>query len=64
MMSFGWTVAPHAQAAPPQSPNITFFVTSGGVRKGADLGGLDGADRHCQVLAQAAGARAQAWRHI
>ena len=32
-----------------------FFVTSTGAGKGADLGGLDGADRHCQALASAAG---------
>ena len=36
--------------------DMTFFVTSAGPGKGADLGGLDGADRHCQSLAQAAGA--------
>ena len=37
---------------------MTFFVTSVGPGKGADLGGIEGADRHCQVLAQAAGATA------
>ena len=36
--------------------DMTFFVTSVGPGKGADLGGLEGADRHCQSLAQAAGA--------
>jgi hypothetical protein len=36
--------------------NMTFFVTSVGSGKGADLGGLAGADKHCQSLAQAAGA--------
>jgi hypothetical protein len=35
---------------------MTFFVTSVGSGQGADLGGLAGADRHCQALAQAAGA--------
>jgi hypothetical protein len=49
-----------AQQAP-QSPNMTFFVTSAGAGKGADLGGLDGADRHCQQLAQAAGAGSKTW---
>ena len=39
-----------------QQNNMTFFVTSVGLGKGADLGGLAGADRHCQQLAQAAGA--------
>jgi hypothetical protein len=51
-----------AQQPPPQSPNMTFFVTSNGPGKGADLGGLEGADRHCQTLAQAAGAGAKTWR--
>jgi len=45
-----------------QSQNaMTFFVTSVGSGKGADLGGLEGADRHCQALAQAAGAGAKTW---
>jgi hypothetical protein len=41
---------------PPQSPNMTFFVTSVGLGKGADLGGIESADRYCQQLASAAGA--------
>jgi hypothetical protein len=41
---------------------MTFFVTSAGPGKGADLGGLEGADRHCQSLAQAAGAGNRTWR--
>jgi hypothetical protein len=40
---------------------MTFFVTSVGPGKGADLGGLEGADRHCQSLAQAAGAGGKTW---
>ena len=44
-----------------QQANMTFFVTSVGVGKGADLGGLEGADRHCQQLAQAAGAGSRTW---
>ncbi|MBZ6075818.1 hypothetical protein K9B37_05890 [Microvirga sp. WGZ8] len=44
------------------SANMTFFVTSVGSGKGADLGGLEGADRHCQALAQAAGAGGKTWR--
>lgn len=52
----------HAQQPPPQAPDMTFFVTSVGPGKGADLGGLDGADRQCQTLAQAAGAGAKTWR--
>ena len=45
-----------------QQANMTFFVTSVGSGKGADLGGLEGADRHCQQLAQAAGAGNKTWR--
>jgi hypothetical protein len=54
---------PTAPAAPtqPQAPNMTFFVTSAGMGKGADLGGLDGADKHCQTLATGAGAGAKTW---
>jgi hypothetical protein len=46
-----------------QSQNaMTFFVTSAGPGKGADLGGLEGADRHCQTLAQAVGAGGKTWK--
>ena len=41
---------------------MSFFVTSVGGGKGADLGGLAGADRHCQTLAAAAGAGSKTWR--
>src|SRR5438270_4277677 len=50
-----------AQQAP-QAPNMTFFVTSAGSGKGADLGGLEGADRRCQELAQTVGAGNKTWR--
>jgi hypothetical protein len=40
---------------------MTFFVTSVGSGKGADLGGLGGADRHCQQLANAVGAGSKTW---
>jgi hypothetical protein len=39
-----------------------FFITSGGPGDGANLGGIDGADQHCQSLAQAAGAGNRTWR--
>jgi hypothetical protein len=42
--------------------DLTFFVTSAGSGKGGDLGGLAGADRICQMLAQAAGAGSTTWR--
>jgi hypothetical protein len=41
---------------------MTFFVTSTGPGKGGDLGGLEGADGHCQALASAAGAGNRTWR--
>jgi hypothetical protein len=44
-----------------QQSNMSFFVTSVGGGKGADLGGLAGADKHCQDLAKAAGAGAKTW---
>jgi hypothetical protein len=59
-VSFG-SPACHAQQPPPQAPNMTFFVTSIGLGKGADLEGIEGADRHCQTLAQGAGAGAKTW---
>lgn len=48
--------AVHAQA------DMTFFVTSTGMGKGADLGGLEGADAHCRSLAQAVGSKHTEWR--
>ncbi|MGH8701479.1 MAG: hypothetical protein ACREVR_09965 [Burkholderiales bacterium] len=42
--------------------SMTFFVTSAGSGKGADLGGLAGADGHCQALATAAGTGHRTWR--
>jgi hypothetical protein len=56
------SVTSYAQQQQPQSPDMTFFVTSTGPGKGADLGGLEGADRHCQTLAQNAGAGSKTWR--
>lgn len=42
--------------------NMGFFVTSVGLGKGGDLGGLEGADAHCQNLAEAAGAGDRTWQ--
>jgi len=42
--------------------NMSFFVTSAGLGKGGDLGGLAGADAQCQKLAEAAGAGGKTWR--
>ena len=49
-----------ARAAGPE--DMTFFLTSVGSGKGADLGGLEGADAHCAALAAAAGNTKQPWR--
>ena len=51
----------HAQAPGPQPFPMSFFVTSVGLGKGGDLGGLAGADAHCQRLAAAVGAGAKTW---
>jgi hypothetical protein len=40
---------------------MSFFVTSAGAGKGADLGGLAGADMHCQMLAAAVGRGSSTW---
>jgi hypothetical protein len=48
-------------ASQPTAGDMTFFVTSVGPGKGADLGGLAGADQHCQSLAKAAGAGQHTW---
>jgi len=45
-----------------QEADMSFFVTSAGPGKGANLGGLEGADAHCQGLAAAVGAGAKTWR--
>jgi hypothetical protein len=51
-----------AMDADAQQPRMTFFVTSAGPGDGANLGGLEGADAHCQRLAAAVGAGDLTWR--
>jgi hypothetical protein len=51
-----------AKAPPKPSPKTSFFLTSVGLGKGADLGGLAGADAHCADLAKKAGLVRQDWR--
>jgi hypothetical protein len=48
-------------AAQAQDTTMSFFVTSVGSGKGADLGGLKGADAHCASLAEAAGVTGKTW---
>lgn len=43
-------------------PRMSFFLTSAGPGNGADLGGLAGADRHCQALAASVGSGNRTWR--
>jgi Protein of unknown function (DUF1554) len=47
---------------PPQFPNMSFFITSTPGPNGANFGGVEGADAHCQRLATNAGAGAKTWR--
>jgi hypothetical protein len=42
--------------------DMSFFVSSAGSGKGADLGGLEGADKICKTLAESAGAGGKTWR--
>jgi len=56
LVLLGLSAPAHAQQGA-----MSFFVTSVGSGKGGDLGGLEGADRHCQQLAQGAGAGAKTW---
>ena len=62
LLSLGLGATLQAQQGGSPGSDMTFFVTSAGSGKGADLGGLEGADRHCQELAQAAGAGGRTWR--
>ncbi|TPI08746.1 hypothetical protein FJW06_28125 [Mesorhizobium sp. B4-1-3] len=54
-------LAASAGAALSQDKTMSFFVTSVGSDKGADLGGLKGADAHCTSLAEAAGVTGKTW---
>src|SRR5947208_2777923 len=51
-----------ASTAQAQQADMTFFVTSSGKGNGADLGGLEGADAHCNSLAKAAGSKRTNWK--
>jgi hypothetical protein len=57
LLSLSWIASSQEQKT-----DMTFFVTSAGSGKGADLGGLAGADKICQSLAQAVGAGNRTWR--
>jgi hypothetical protein len=57
LILFGWSGIAQAQQS-----SMSFFITSEGPGKGGDLGGLAGADAHCQKLAAAVGAGGKTWR--
>jgi hypothetical protein len=54
--------AAQQQKPQPPAPPMGFFITSVGLGSGGNLGGLAGADKHCQTLAAAAGAGNRTWR--
>lgn len=60
--ALGLLAATVTVAAYAQPPKMSFFVTSVGLGKGGNLGGVKGADAHCQSLAAAAGAGDKTWR--
>lgn len=62
VLAFTLCSATQAQTPPPQYPNMTFFITSASGPDGANFGGLQGADKHCQDLAAKAGAGSKTWR--
>ena len=51
-----------AQQQSEEPPEMGFFITSVGIGDGANLGGLAGADAHCQALADAVGSGQRTWR--
>lgn len=55
-------VSPLHAPAQEEELDMGFFITSVGPGSGGDLGGLEGADAHCQSLAEATGARDRVWR--
>ena len=69
LMALGFASAVQAQTPtpapppqPPQFPDMTFFISSAPGPDGANFGGIDGADKHCQALAAKAGAGGKTWR--
>jgi hypothetical protein len=61
-LAAGMAPAAQAQQSKAQkSKDMTFFVTSVGKGNGADLGGVEGADAHCNALAKAAGSKQANW---
>jgi hypothetical protein len=61
-LCFAAASAPAVLAQGQADPKLSFFITSVGLGKGGDLGGLAGADAHCRQLAEAVGAGERTWR--
>src|SRR5918996_3880384 len=61
-MLMSLSLSPGALAQQGDAASMTFFLTSVGPGNGADLGGLEGANQHCQQLAAAVGAGSRTWR--
>lgn len=55
-------LAAYPMLAQDADPRMSFFLTSVGPGNGADLGGLEGADGHCQKLAESVGVGQKTWR--
>jgi len=62
IVTAGLLAASFATALHAQRPEMSFFVTSVGLGQGGNLGGIKGADAHCQALASKAGAGDKSWR--
>jgi len=62
LIAIGAVVLGYASAQDDGDHSMSFFLTSRNIGNGADLGGLAGADAHCQALAEAVGAGDRTWR--
>lgn len=62
LLTLGFIATTAVQPAMAQDSSMSFFITSVGSGKGADLGGLAGADAHCTKLAEAAGSTGKTWQ--
>ena len=62
VVATGLIAAVVAIALHAQRPQMSFFVTSVGLGNGGNLGGIKGADAHCQALARGVGAGDKTWR--
>ena len=62
VLGIGTAITAVRSAAAQAAPKMTFFITSAGPGNGANLGGIAGADKHCQTRAAAVGAGDRTWR--